>query len=302
MNTLGTTAGKVIAQEALKTLLVRFPALKEISTDFSAYRAKFNQPVVTSIVTAQTAQDYDTTNGYLAGAVAQTDVNVVIDNHKHVTFQINDQERSASVVDLVQRFAPTAAHALGKSMMDVINATVTEANFPNHSLYTASNFNRAALVACGNKLNKRFAYGPGRFAVLASDHYANLVTDASVVTLSNLFSLSNEVANSAVLPPMFGYDSISAYDALVDPDAKGLAGFAATRQALCLATRLPDEPAVTEGGIMEVVTEPNSGLSVLLRNWYNWQLGQENYTLTLMFGVAKGSVQALERISLSESN
>ena len=53
---------------------------------------------------------------------------------------------------------------------------------------------------------------------------------------------------------------------------------------------------------MEVVTEPNSGLSVLLRNYYNWALGQESYGLTLMFGVAKGNVQALERISLSESN
>ena len=286
-NTLGTTNGLIVAQRTLDTLLAQFPALSLITTDFSNEVQRFGQQVVTRVVSPTTASDYDPANGYVSTPRAVVDVNVTLNKHKHHTYDVNDQERSSTNRDLIQEWADTAAHALGTAMMNDLTSLVTPANFnlaAQTSVITAANFNRSAVVALRTALNKRFVPDVGRFLVLNSDYAGSLADDTTIV--ANLYNRDANTITSGQLPPIHGFE-IAEYSALPD-NGVNLAGFGGNKEALVIATRLPDKPSadVPLGGTIDIVTEPNTGLSVQLRQWYNFQLGKEYRTITLMYGMA----------------
>jgi len=82
-NTNATVNAALIAQSALTTLLAKFPVLGQIATDFSDASVKFNQDIVTHIVTPTVAQDFDPATGYVPDDQAQVDVKVKIDKHAY---------------------------------------------------------------------------------------------------------------------------------------------------------------------------------------------------------------------------
>ena len=116
-NTLGTANGAIIARRALTTLLEQFPFLQQITTDFSNEPVLFNQTVYTKLPSAVSAIDYNTTTGYVSADVTQVDVPVTLNKHKHVTYGMNDAERSSTPTNLIERFAGNAAQALGLHFM-----------------------------------------------------------------------------------------------------------------------------------------------------------------------------------------
>lgn len=81
-------------------------------------------------------------------------------------------------------------------------------------------------------------------------------------------------------------------------NSENLAGFAGVAEGLVIATRLPKIPADSSEiqGSIEVVTEPNTGLSLQVRSWYDMKLGKEFRTYTLMYGVAAGNPACIERL------
>ena len=72
-------------------------------------------------------------------------------------------------------------------------------------------------------------------------------------------------------------------------------GFAAQQEALLVAARLPEVPSDYPGSI-ENVTEPVSGLSLQMREFYNPTLGTRNRSYILLFGCGRGSTASLVRL------
>jgi len=169
-NTLGTTNGILIAQNALATLLALLPVLKNITTDFSDQKILFGQTLITHIVTAAPAVDFDPTVGYVAQGRAQIDVPVTINKHKHHTYEIGVQEASSTHIDLIQRFALTAAYSIGQALVQDLCALVTAANFPAYSALPLGSggdgFDRKAVIKCGTALSTRKVQPYGRFMLL----------------------------------------------------------------------------------------------------------------------------------------
>ena len=124
-NTLGTTNANVIAQRALEILVEDYSFIRNAVTDFSPEAAKYNATVYTHRLSALTAQDYSQANGYVATAATQTDAGITLNKFKHVTYSVDDQERSTSQVNIIERFAGAAAHALGLQMVGDLLALVT---------------------------------------------------------------------------------------------------------------------------------------------------------------------------------
>ena len=270
-NTLGTTNGKLIAMRTMKTLLAKFPLLRQITTDFSNEGALFNQPIVSHIVTAGTASDYDTTNGYVASDRTQVDVPLTIDQHKHHTYSVNDQERTSTNIKLIERFAATGAHALAKAMYSSLFGLLLEADY-NQSIVAVASFDRDAVIDIGTALNGRDVSDVGRFMVLNSSYHGALFKDGVIV--------SND--QNPALPA----------------NAQNRVGFAGNAEGLVIATRLPKEPeAANVPGNIYTVTEPESGLSIQVREWYDIKLGKEFRTMTLMYGVAKGVTNNMQLIA-----
>jgi len=77
-------------------------------------------------------------------------------------------------------------------------------------------------------------------------------------------------------------------------------GFAGSRSALCIATRVPNDytsalPGASYGNT-QVVTDPDIGISVMLVQYVNHQLGTATSRIALMYGTNAGQGDAGELI------
>jgi hypothetical protein len=292
-NSNATINSPLIAQTALNTLLAKFPILNRIATDFSSASVKYNQDIVTHIVTPTVAHDFDPTTGYVPDDQAQVDVTVKIDKHAYAGYAITDVERSTSEIDLNQRYADKVAYALGRKVCDDLMALIVAANFDNETEADLATFGRSSVVDIGTKLNKRFIPDMGRFMFVNSDYYNALQKDEALYKAYITPAASNVVV-TGMLPDVNGFAVIE-YSALPD-NAEDLVGFAGIREGLIMAARVPEVPANTGDTVIRVVTDPRTGLSVQVRDRYDGRLGKQEVSFTLMYGFAKGNAPVIERI------
>lgn len=290
-NTLGTPNGTLIAQRTLETLLAMFPVLSQISTDFSDESALFNQTIMSRVIAPTTSADYNLVTGYVPIDRTTIDVPITITAHKHHTYAVNDQERTTTKRNLIEEWAQAGAHALGKTLMDDLCGVITVANFPEVYNSGAATFDREDLILVRKQLNKLFVPDLNRFALLNSDYYGNLAIDTTIVANPSSGAGADTV-QTGELPRIHGF-AVSEYPALPD-NGIGLGGLVGNKEALLIATRLPELPTrdVDVPGTLEVVTNEPTGLSVLLRTWYDMGLGKEFRGLTWMYGVGVGLSEA----------
>ena len=293
-NTNATVNSAIIAQTALTTLLARFPMLNQIATDFSSESVKFNQDIITHIVTPTVARNFDQATGYVPDDQAQVDVPVKIDKHAYAGYAITDVERSTSQIDLNQRYADKVAYALGRKVCDDLLALIVNANFNQKTEVAQAAFGRDIVVDIGTKLNKRFVPDMGRFMFVNSDYYNALQKDEALYKAYITPAASNVVV-SGVLPDVNGFTVIE-YAALGE-NGERLVGFAGIRESLIMAARVPDVPANTGDTVIRVVTDQRTGLSMQVRDRYDGRLGKQEVSFTLMYGFAPGNKPMMERIT-----
>jgi len=289
-NTLGSVSnGKVIAQRALELLVENYNWIGSGVTNFSDASAKKGDSITTHIVSIQSASDYSATTGYAPADVTQTDVTVTLNQFKHTTYAINDDERTSSNINLINRFAEQAAHALGKAMVDSVLGLVTT-HYTSTLTVAADATTFRSIVSAGLALDNNKVPVGGRFAVLSPGNYASLLNDSSIV--ANAQRTGDVVASGQIGtvagPQVFGYNG------LISAVSKG---FIAQREAMVVASRLPAIPDNVElPGSIEVVTEPKSGLSLQVAEHYNFRLGSHERSFRILYGVGRGQTSSLVRI------
>ncbi len=296
-NTLGTTNATLIAQKALEELVALLPVLGQIATDHTDENAKFGETIIVHEVAAAAAVPFDKAVGYVPSNRSQVDIPVALNQHVHHTYYVDVTEASTSRVDLIDRFAKTGAYAIGASLVNAMCALVTEANFPNKTVKALGagqdGFDRKSLVLLGKALDERNVAPFGRFALLNPSYFASLMMDSAMLTV--LLQAGASAITNNRLPSLHGFD-LSQYTSL-PANGENLVGFAGTRTALAMATRIPDDPGVNASNCsISVATEPQTGISIQVREWYEATLGQFRRSYTLMFGVAKGQTDCLQRI------
>jgi hypothetical protein len=292
-NSIGTTNANVIAQRALEILVADYSFLKNSVTDFSSEAAKYNASVYTHRISATTAQDYSQANGYVASATTQTDVQITLNKFKHVSYAVDDQERTSSNINLIERFAGAAAHALGLQMVGDLLALVTSSSFTSALTQSSATFSYASVVSAGITLNNANVPQHDRYAVLAPSFYGRLLNDSTIVANAQI---SGEQARTAGIGSVAGFN-INMYSA-VPSNSITLGGFFAQREALLIAARVPEIPTgVPIPGDISVVTEPRTGLSVQVRENYDVVKGLLQRTYALIYGVKAGETNSLVRIN-----
>jgi hypothetical protein len=292
-NTLGTTNANVIAQRALEILVADYSFLRNSVADFSSEAAKYNASIYTHRISATTAQDYSQANGYVATATTQSDVAIVLNKFKHVTYSVDDQERTSSNINLIERFAGAAAHALGLQMVGDLLSLVTSTSFTSALTQSSATFSYASVVSAGITLNNANVPQHDRYAVLAPSFYGRLLNDSTIVANAQI---SGEQSRTAGIGSVAGFN-INMYSA-VPSNSITLGGFFAQREALLIAARVPEIPTgVPIPGDISVVTEPRTGLSVQVREAYSVQTGQLSRTYCLIYGVKAGETNSLVRIN-----
>lgn len=295
-NTLGTTSGTIIVQEALKTALEELPILNQINHNFAPNAALYNQTVNFSLVTAAATGTYNTSTGYAERNSAQVDKQVTINNHVYADITIGDQERSSSEVELIARFTPVVVHALFKKPVTDLLALVHSGNFTDSvNETTSADIDRDTLVSAQLDLDTNDTPMIGRYAVLSPTAFSELMKDTSIV--SQDYRAETPSVSGRINLAVQGF-SVQTYSALATSEFTQ--GFCGWRDALLFAARVPELPQVgTLPGAIYNVTEPNTNLTAQVRQWYDMILGKERLVITIMYGVAVGNPVFLTRITTS---
>lgn len=296
-NSLGTLTPGVITRDVLDSIVKQFPVLGSIATDFSGAAANFNEAVTSRVVTNPTVQDYNTTGGgYVAGNAATVDVPVTIDKHKHVTLKFSDQELSGTNRNLAQEQIDASAYALGRKMVDDLYAILVPANFPaatNETVEALADVDRDTFIETRRALRSRGAMGP-YFGLLNDTAFANLTKDNEVANRDFVTEFPD--FDGGVVRNVGGVRNIFE-DVSLPANASNLIGFVGSKSALLIAARTPKDPALamremgidlSVPGVIDNVRNPETGLSIMHRYWYDMDRGELKMTLTWMYGVAKG--------------
>jgi hypothetical protein len=292
-NSLGTLSGALVAQEGLPLLLAKYPLIKNIVTDFSDEPVLFNQNVITRIPGVGTVQDYSTSTGYVPANATSTDVSITVNKHRHATFALTDQDISSTKRDLVGEYSYSFAKAMGEDLMSTIAALWISSNYSNTFAQAVSSATIANTISVANTaLNTRNVDTQDRFGVFNAALYGAIRNDDRITYLT----AGGVGVGAAQLPVIEGVTS-TLYSAL--PSTGYLQGVVGTKDSVVLAARVPADSyeGLTFPGAITVVTDADSGLSVMVREWYDMGLGQRKVTFTWMFGVGVGNANSLELIT-----
>lgn len=298
-NSLGTLAGTLIIQRALQMVFTKRPILRNITLnlrdlDTGSVEAKFNQVITTRV------RGIPAVNNFGTGAVdtADVDVNTTLDQFKEVQYAFTVQQYSSTDRDLVEEHAEPMAIAIANHMVDAVAALWTAGNFATNTVKAAAwDYNhltavRKALVNRGVPENQR------RFYVGNADVYESLLNDTLIVAGLNNPNNANAIRDG-MLPQVAGF-GIDEYPAL--PAAGNLVGFAGTPDSTLLVQRVPKSPnevmpGVNFPGNLGIVTEPVTGLSVMVTQWIAPDTLTANNRLIWMYGKAVGRANNGERIT-----
>lgn len=297
---LGTLAGTLVTQRTLELLKFSFPSLNMFTTDFTSEQATFNQTIITRTVEIPEVKTYNTTTGWADSDPKTDDVEITLNQHKGVQITFNEQIMASTVRRLFDEQAPAQAYALAKDMVDALYANITDANFPNNSVVTTASFARSSVVDVGIALDLQgvpSALG-SRTMLLYPTVFGNLEKDSVLMQLAafqrpELITNPTPGGTSLVLP----VESFSVVKAPNLPtNNANLTGFAGSKSALLIATRLPNDytrfaPGVSYGDV-QTVTDPDLGISVMLVQFVNHTLATGTRRISLMYGTAAGQGNA----------
>jgi phage I-like protein len=298
---LGTLSGTLVTQRTLELLKFSFPALTMFTTDFSDQPAQYGQTVMTRTIDVPNVQTYNTTTGWTDSTATTNDVPIVIDNHKGVPITFNANILASTVRRLFDEFAPASAYALGLDLMNDLYGNITDANFTNNTVVPTNSFTRGSVITAGIDLDLLgVPSGLGmRTMLLYPTVFGKLEQDSALIQLA-AFQKAGLITNPA------GQDNVSlvipveSFNVVKAPNLPtndgNVTGFAGSKSALCIATRVPNDytaalPGASFGNV-QMVTDPDVGITVMLVQYVNHQLGTATSRIALMYGTAAGQGDA----------
>jgi hypothetical protein len=294
---LDTLSGTLVTQRTLELLKFDFPSLGMFTTDFSDQAAQFNQTIMTRTVDVPSIVTYNTSTGWSDSTATTQDVPVTIDKHEGVNITFNENILASTVRRLFDEFAPASAYALAKSMVDDLYSNITDANFPNNTVSATSTFDRGDVIDIGVALDLQGVPLATRTLLLYPTVFGKLKQDTAVVNLGayQRAELFTEARRGTEL--VFPLDSFTIVSAPNLPTNNGnVTGFACSKSALIIATRVPnDYTAAMSGasyGNVQMVTNPDIGITVMLVQYVDHQLGRATSRIALMYGTAAGQANA----------
>lgn len=279
-----------IAQQTLETLSAETPMLKAFTTDFSSDVANVGESVTTRVAAAVTA--VSATSGYSGATQTSVAHTITLGNHIHYTAKFTDLEISKGGMSMLERtFVRPAVHAVVTKMVGDLLDLVVNANFAQKTADIAVSALAADdIAALAGDLTTLNVPRSNRSLVVNPGYYATLAKDASIQA-AYAYGGSEAIRNN-MIPRVHGFD-VYEYSGL-DNNSEDLGGFVCGPEALLLATRQPSIPE-NWSGALESVQDPETGLTIQLRNFYDGLTGAQYITATLIYGVAVGS-DSLKRI------
>jgi hypothetical protein len=281
----------------LESFRQRLPMLQAMSTDFSDATLKLDQTVIAHVPTLPTSSTYDNTTGYLNGAQTGrsllVDVPVVVDQHKHVTLQWKHINNIKDQKVEFQKMISNAAYVLAKAIVDSVLAKFVAANVSRSISSLWEDVDRETLKATRKLMNLAGAASEGRVIIGNTDFCGQLGDDQRIA--SRDYSGQQVEADAyAHYRNVEGFADIWEYPDM-PANSEDIMAVAFEPRAVAIAAGIPDESftlaeqlGVPSCGATEIMSDPDTGFTLLAINWMTPGTFDLNLTLTAVWGSAVG--------------
>lgn len=291
----------IATQASITVLQPKLSALKAFSSDFTsdtvsgAGLRKLQVAVVANAASAVTNPTSFTSNGDSVSAAGVT--------MNHISAQFGLTSAQLNQGFRLEKVLKANLAALGNAIMDVAFAPMTTAN------YGTAAYNTAIATATGGILgNDLITKGlPALFAAIANGSERNLVLDGqyfSYLLPQSGFSLP------VTGGPAYGFDNVylntrfnaitGGSDSLLNGTTKTCHGFAASPEALAVASSLPYVDQAVAGLLQQQETiqiEGLDGLAIQMSIWGDLATRGLYGSFDVIFGAAKADGSALKFIT-----
>jgi hypothetical protein len=288
-NTLtGVNATRIsgLTIEAMQTYLL--PLFGAFTTDFSADIEDYGEAVTTRYVTNPTVQDFAAARSSQNSAT--TARTITLNRYVGVDIGFSDTEASFSDLDLMNMYIIPAITAIGENVTTNVFARVTAASFSQNTIITAANFTAANVALLNENLNTAKVPLAPRHIVIPPSYAGTLKRDTA---LSASYAYGNNgLITTGMVPNVYGFN-VHEYNGSIPNNSEGLAGIATAPQGILLATRQPKPPRNWAGQTLSI-TEPKSGLTIQMRDFYDNQ--EQRTQFCIIYGSQIGNPANLWRI------
>lgn len=286
LNGVNATRISGLTIEAMQTYLL--PLFGAFTTDFSQDIEDYGEAVTTRYVTNPTVQNFAATRS--AQNSATTARTITLNQYIGVDLGFTDLEQSFSDLDLMNMYIVPAITAIGENVITNVFTRVTAASFSQNTVITAANFTAANVSLLNEYLNTaKVPLAPRHLVV--SPTYAGTLKRDTALSASYAYG-NNGVITSGMVPKVYGFD-VHEYNGSIPNNSENLAGIATAPQGLLIAARQPKPPRNWAGQTLSI-TEPKSGLTIQMRDFYDNQ--EQRTQFCVVYGTQIGNPANLWRI------
>lgn len=301
-----------IARTGFKAFVAKLAPLGVFTTNFSADVAEQGTILNTRIVPAsQAAVDLqDTTVGgsgdressNIIEDITTTSVAVTLNQQPVAGFALTDEEAAqigAGVwADTKAKLITNKAYAVANFVLDYCFELITGANYSSiaESVIAASAFDMDDVVDLATAVSTAGWPTDRNYLVLCPSYLGALKKDNHIQDLS---ASGITVVQNGQIPRLDRFGIVEA-PTLPNADVYGatedLRAFACTPDAMAIAMRTVTAQATDRLEAYEVMTDPDSGVTLVYRAWYKPSTGKLYHTFETLFGAAKANTYALARV------
>ena len=277
-----------IAKLTLDAMLASKLPMTQFWTDFSDEIAVSGNAVTTRYPNALTVSNFASAKTPIdSNTVSRT---ITLDKYIGVPIQFTDTEMAFSDVKLMDMFVAPALSALADNVMATAQALITVSNYSSNNVIAAADFT-AANVARVSRIQTAAKVPLAGRRIICSPTYAETLKTQTSVQAAYAYGPGNTI-REGVIPRVYGYD-VFEYNGTI-PTTNNLAAYAFVPQALLIAARPPALPRNWYGEVRNV-TDPETGLTVQVRDYYN---GTQQVTeWCFIYGCQIGNPAGLTRIT-----
>lgn len=218
---------------------------------------------------------------------------VTVDGHKFVSMGLSDKEVMKTPFATLQQQARMKAYQLAKAVSLDVLGTVTLANFGAAALTgAASTFDLDDVADLRTVAVKAGWPAEGRAICLSADYYGAVIKDNNMQDASA--AGGTVTRETGRLPRLYTFEAYESEN--IPANGQNLVGFISYPSALGIAMRyLAPQPGHTYFEA-RALTDPNTGITVGFRDWYDNDTGQRRQVFEALWGKTVIEPAALKRI------
>ncbi|MCP4528941.1 MAG: hypothetical protein GY833_23980 [Aestuariibacter sp.] len=299
-NTLTNMTETMVQDEVLPALKLGLNPLNAFSFQASGDSLAVGDKVTVSAASAKTAGTYSST--FETGDTTVVGKSITMQAPVFSSWFVNSNLEAAPTIERFLASGREAAYAVSKSVVQGVLANFVEANIGSGAgdelVVTSADYDYSSQTELWSKLKAK-GVNETVSAIHTIPYAASLIDDSRLTDAS---ASGSDLIQSGELPPILGVRQFytDAFPTAVTSENTGVIYTGKTTAAV--ATALPADvvPGLSESaGVRTIaVTDPDTGISLAYRTWYNSATGVYWGSVVAMYGTAFIQDAAVRAVSV----